>query len=179
MRVVLWLLAGIVVVSLARAVAALTVRPGVRRAAAGDLMRDTLGRTAVFDTQDVVTYGVVAGLALAAVLLAVLLALRGPVSGARWATLGVLCVALLGQVLYISTDLAGTPVRLGVVPGWYPLTQQLIEVVLLLASAAALTLLLHGSVREYFEEGVTDADAGPDGFDRALDAVRRRRAAQG
>ncbi|MDG4826734.1 hypothetical protein O7635_33205 [Asanoa sp. WMMD1127] len=171
------LLVGIAVVSGLRAVAALSARPLVDEAAAGPLMRDTAGRAAVFDALDVTAYSTVAGFGLAAVLVPVLIGLRGPLSGARWTALGVLFVSLLGQVLFISTDLADGPMRLGVVPGWYPLTQQAFETVLLLASAAVVVLLFHGASREYFEEGVVNVDAD-DAMERALESIRRRRAAE-
>lgn len=176
-RIASWSLAAIAVVSLVRAVAALIVSPQVDEAAANYAALVGEVRTALFDAQDVLGYSVFAGFALAAVLVPVLLALRGPLSGARWAAIGVLCTSLMGQVIYIATDLSGGPLRWRIVPDWYPLTQQMIEVVLLVVSAAVLFMLLHGTTREYFEEGVADADAD-DAMDRALEAVRLRRAAE-
>ena len=164
-------------VSLVRAVLALVVAPHVDEAEASYAALVGEIRTAVFEARDVLSYSVFAGFALAAVLVPVLVALRGPLGGARWAAVVVLCTSLMGQVVYIASDLSGGPLRWHIVPGWYPLTQQLIEVALLLASAAVVVMLLHGTSREYFEEGVADADAD-DAMERALAAMRERRAAE-
>jgi hypothetical protein len=175
-RIASWSLAGIAVVSLVRVVLALIVAPHVDEAEARYAAVVGEIRTAVFEARDVLNYSVFAGFALAAVLVPVLVALRGPLGGARWAAVVVLCTSLMGQVVYIASDLSG-PLRWRIVPGWYPLTQQLIEVALLLASAAVVVILLHGTSREYFEEGVADVDAD-DAMERALAAVRQRRAAE-
>jgi hypothetical protein len=176
-RIASWTLVGIAVVSVVRAVLALVVTPHVDEAEAryAGLVGEI--RTAVFEARDVLSYSVFAGFVLAVVLVPVLLALRGPLGGARWAAVIVLCTSLMGQVVYIASDLSGRPLQWHIVPGWYPLTQQLIEVALLLASAAVVVLLLHGTSREYFEEGVAAADAD-DAMERALAAVRQRRAAE-
>ncbi|GAA1883569.1 hypothetical protein GCM10009687_59940 [Asanoa iriomotensis] len=174
LRIVSWLLVIVVVGSVARAVAALNARSVVYLYS----LDDPRTPTNVIDARSVLDYSVFAGFATAVVLAAIVLALRGPLSAARWAALGVLCTSLLGQVVYIGVDLADDARGSGLVPTWYPLTQQGIEVTLLLASAAAVLLLLHGAVRDYFEEGVVDADVAGDDLGRALEAVRRRRAAQ-
>ena len=177
-RIASWTLAGIAVVSVVRAVLALIVAPDVDEAEAryAALLIGEI-RTAVFEARDVLSYSVFAGLALAVVIVPVLLALRGPLSGARWAAVVVMCTSLMGQVVYISSDLSEGPLRWLIVPGWYPLTQQLVEVALLLASAAVVVLLLHGTSREYFEEGVAHADTD-DAMERALASIRERRAAE-
>jgi len=177
LRIASWSLVAIGVVSLVRAITALIVSPQVDEAAAtyGQLIGEV--RTALYDTRDILGYSVFAGFALTVVLVPVLAALRGPLGGARWAAIAVVCTSLLGQIMYIATDLAGGPLRWRIVPDWYPLTQQMIEVGLLLASAAVLFLLLHATTREYVEEGIVDADAD-DPMDHALEAIRRRRAAE-
>ncbi|GIF67749.1 hypothetical protein Ais01nite_57840 [Asanoa ishikariensis] len=176
-RIASWTLVVIAVVSVVRALAAVIVAPHVDEAEAQFAALVGEVETAVYETRDVLGYSIVAGVLLAAVLVPVLLALRGPLSGARWAAVGVLSASLMGQILFIASDLSEAPLRWGIVPGWYPLTQQLIELVLILASAAVIVLLLHGTSREYFEEGVADADED-DVMERALAAARARRAAE-
>jgi hypothetical protein len=167
-RIVWWLLVGIVVVSVVRAVAALAVRAEVDTFAARWLPMH-LYRVQIADARSVVSYSVFMGFALAVVLVPLVIALRGPFAWARWTAFGVLCASLLTQVFYISSDVSD------VIPGWYPLTHQLLELVLLAASGAVLVLLLHSSSGHYFDEGVGSRDAADDDFDRAMAAIRRRR----
>ncbi|SNT62871.1 hypothetical protein SAMN05421812_114207 [Asanoa hainanensis] len=176
-RIASWTLVAIALVSVVRALVAVIVTPHVDEAEQqfGALVGEV--QTAVYETRDVLGYSIVAGVLLAALLVPVLLALRGPLSGARWATVGLLSASLMGQILFVASDLSGGPLRWRIVPRWYPLTQQLIELVLMLASAAVIVLLLHGTSREYFEEGIADADADDD-MERALAAARARRAAE-
>ncbi|GIF50279.1 hypothetical protein DFJ67_7933 [Asanoa ferruginea] len=167
-RIVWWSLVGIIVVSLARAAAALAVRADVEAFAAVWWPRH-IYRAQIADTRSVVSYSVFVGVILAVVLVPLVVALRGPLARAHWITFGVLCASLLTQVVYISNDVAQ------VVPGWYPLTQQLLELVLLVASGAVLVLLLHSASGLYFDEGVGRRDASDDDFDRAVAAIRKSR----
>ena len=167
-RIVWWLLVGIVVVSVARVVAALAVRADVESFAA-QWWPLHIYRAQIADARSVVSYSVFVGLTLAVVLVPLVVALRGPLGWARWTAFGVLCASLLTQVFYISSDVTV------VVPGWYPLTQQLLELVLLAASGTVLVLLLQAPSGHYFDEGVGRRDAGDDDFDRAMAAIRRRR----
>ncbi|MEV4537227.1 hypothetical protein AB0J82_25950 [Asanoa sp. NPDC049518] len=176
-RLASWTLVAIGVVSVIRALVAVLVTPHVDEAERQFAAVVGEVETAVYETRDVLGYSILAGVLLAVVLVPVLLALRGPLSGARWATIAVLSASLMGQILFVASDLSGGALRWGIVPDWYPLTQQMIELVLMLASAAVIVLLLHGTSREYFEEGIADADADDD-MERALAAARARRAAE-
>jgi hypothetical protein len=167
-RIVWWLLVGIIVVSVARVAAALAVRADIEAFAARWWPLHVY-RAQITDARSVVSYSVFVGVTLAVVLVPIVVALRGPLGWARWTAFGVLCGSLLTQVLYISSDAAEAA------PGWYPLTQQLLELVLLVASGAVLVLLLHSSSGHYFDEGVGRRDAADDDFDRAVAAIRRRR----
>jgi hypothetical protein len=170
-RIVWWLLVGMVVVSVTRALAALAVRADVE-AFATRWWPQNVYRLQITDARSVVDYSVFMGFTLAVVLLPLVLTLRGPFSWARWTVFGVVCVSLVAQVLYISSDVADF-----VVPGWYPLTEQLLELTLLAASGTVLVLLLHSSSGHYFDEGVGRRDAADDDFDRAMAAIRKRREA--
>ncbi|MEV4617339.1 hypothetical protein AB0J74_01325 [Asanoa sp. NPDC049573] len=169
-RIVWWLLVGIAVASVGRALAALAVRDDVEAFAARWWPLHVY-RQQIADARSVVSYSIAVGLTLAVVLVPLLVALRGPLGRARWTAFGVLCASLLSQVVYISSDVSEAT------PGWYPLTQQGLEFLVLAASVAVLVLLLQGSSAHYFDEGVGVRAAGDDAFDRAVAAIRRQRQA--
>ncbi|GIF72357.1 hypothetical protein [Asanoa siamensis] len=170
-RILWWLLVAAVAVSLTRAVLALDVRPAVEALASGGSTNETIR-----DAQSMINYSLYAGLALAAALAFLLVALRGPLTWARWTTVAVLGTALVGQLVNGALDRSVRPLLQGIVPEWFPFTQDCLELALLALTAAVVFLFLRPASREYFDDGLGDLDVREeDDLDRAQRAVRRRR----
>jgi hypothetical protein len=124
----------------------------------GALLRDRV----LAELSSSLSYAVLGGLAAAVVLVPLVIALRRPRHWARIATWIALAAYVLVQALFISanptsfaepdTSAAGRDRLLwdNLVPDWYEPATHLIEVPMVLASVAVLTLLLFDSSREYF-----------------------------
>jgi hypothetical protein len=108
------------------------------------------------------TYAVVAGLAVAIVVLPLALALRGPARWARVATWIFLTVYLAPQIAFITANptsyaepndrysTTGQPLWDNLVPDWYAPSQNVMETLVLAFSIAVFVLLALPTAREYF-----------------------------
>jgi hypothetical protein len=153
-----WLLVLALALTVALAVTAFSARPGFQRFAPSVEALGPIGRAEVDEIAVLLGYDAFGGIALAVILGAVLVGMRGLRAWSRWAAILLLPLFMLGRVMFMSSDPTGRAAADRLLPTWYPAVQHALELPLFLTALAVVVLLLHESSRTWFEEGLSHQD---------------------